>query len=102
MSKHIIIDGIDRRTLMLELWKRAKLATIFQIYPDIAVPEFNDEEFDDLIQYGSDYLFCRYMKIEYKTKKIFGRKMTYIDVAEYDAYNGDNVAEDVVSSLSIA
>jgi hypothetical protein len=42
------------------------------------------------------------MKIEYKTKKIFGRKMTYIDVAEYDAYNGDNVAEDVVSSLSIA
>jgi hypothetical protein len=87
---------------MLELWKRATLATIFQIYPDIAVPEFNEEEFDNSIQYGADYLFGRYMKIEYETKKIFGRKVSYIDVSEYDAYNGDNVAEDVVNSLSIA
>ena len=91
MPKLVNIRGLNKRDLIIELWNNAKLATFFEVTHEPS-PKLDDKELDSVLEYnGAGYLSGRPLKLTF-TKN-------FMDVEEYDAYNGENVAESIIEEM---
>jgi hypothetical protein len=70
MSEFVDISGIDKRKLLMSLFTHAKGASFFEV-SRTPLPAFNEEEFETCLKYEcADYLCGRYMKVNFKKKRI--------------------------------
>jgi hypothetical protein len=92
-SHKINISDLDKTTLLTELWKNAKLATIFEI-TDLVAPRLNIEEIKSAIKYnGCDYISGRPIKVTFRKNMI--------NVSTYNKYNGENLGEKVIENIRL-
>jgi len=90
----INIKGLDKRQLLLELYKNAKWATIFEIDGAPNKPEFDEDQLDMALQWkGADYLCGKPIKIDFRKD--------LVDFEDYNFYNGENLANKIIFKMKL-
>lgn len=86
------ISGLDKDQLLLALWKRATVASFYNVVPQLA-PQFDLYTAQSQVKNGyADYICGRPIKVQIYDSDV-------VSSVAYDRENGIGAFEDVVDSL---